>query len=319
MAPWHATAACRRGRPGADAVPTAGPAGPPGELVEVDDPADPRLADYRDLDDAALRRRRGADDDVVVVEGRVAVRQLLTSPFEIRSLLVDDHQAVAVADLVDAARSRGARVFVGSRPVVAATVGFALHRGVVAVAGRPDPVDAGRLLTRAGRRPSAGGGPPVVAVVEGVNDHENLGALFRNAAAFGVAAVLLDPTCADPLYRRAVRVSVGHVLHVPFARLSPWPDALHELRDAGFAVAALVPRPPPPGAGRPPVGPGELAALLDPARPGMAVVLGAEGPGLSAAAIAAADHVVTIPMAPGVDSLNVATAAAVTFHRLAGG
>lgn len=294
---------------------------PTGPLVAVDDPADPRLADYRALNDAELRRRRGADDGVVVVEGRVAVGQLLTSSYEVRSLLVDDHQADSCPELVTAVRARGAPVYVGRRPVVAATVGFSLHRGVVAIARRPPPADARELVPRAAGLPTVGGGPPMVAVLEGVNDHENLGALFRNAAAFGVGAVLLSPTCADPLYRRSVRVSVGHVLHVPFARLAPWPDALAHLRATRFTLAALAPPASDEARGRQPVALGELAArIAGPRRsgPGVALLLGAEGPGLSPAALAQADEVVTIPMAPGVDSLNVATAAAVAFHRLAG-
>jgi tRNA G18 (ribose-2'-O)-methylase SpoU len=296
------------------------PAVPTGPLVVVDDPEDPRLGDYRALNDVELRRRWGADDGVVVVEGRVAVGQLLTSSYEVRSLLVDDHQAGKCPELVEAVRARGAPVYVGRRPVVAATVGFALHRGVVATARRPPPAAAQGLVLRAAGSSSVGGGPPMVVVLEGVNDHENLGALFRNAAAFGVGAVLLSPTCADPLYRRSVRVSVGHALHVPFARLAPWPDALAHLGPAGFTLAALAPERSAAAAGRRPVTPRELAARLTATRrtaPGVALLLGAEGPGLSPAALAHADEVVAIPMAPGVDSLNVATAAAVAFHRLA--
>jgi tRNA G18 (ribose-2'-O)-methylase SpoU len=201
--------------------------------------------------------------------------------------------------------------------VVAGTVGFALHRGVVAVANRPAPFATGKLLTDAARTSTEG--RPLVAVLEGLNDHENIGALFRNAAAFGVRGVLLDPTSADPLYRRSVRVSVGHVLHVPFTRLVPWPNGLHQVRAAGFLVAAFAPRPTA-TTGIPAVSLGELTAwMTGSGRPdGVAVLLGAEGPGLTATARASADVVVHIPMANGVDSLNVATAAAVAFQALAG-
>ncbi len=287
----------------------------PGPLVEVGDPSDPRLADYRDLNDPARRRTVEAASSIFVVEGKLAVERLLQSTYVVRSLLVDDHQVSAGAGLVAAVRSRGAPVFVGARPVVEATVGFALHRGVVAVADRPEPVDADAVLTGA-RVARGGGGAPVVAVLEGLNDHENLGALFRNAAAFGVSGVLLDPTCADPLYRRSVRVSMGHVLQVPFARLAPWPSGLERVRAAGFVVAALAPHPPV-GGDVPAV---TLAGLCDRRTSdgaGVAVLLGAEGPGLSDAALAAADVAVPIPMADGVDSLNVATAAAIAFHALA--
>jgi tRNA G18 (ribose-2'-O)-methylase SpoU len=188
--------------------------------------------------------------------------------------------------------------YVTDPDTMATVVGFHLNRGVLAVAGRAAAPDLDELLRTA----------RVVAVLEAVNDHENLGALFRNAAALGVDAVLLGPRCADPLYRRSVRVSMGHVLRVPFAELpGPWPAALDRLRAHGLRVAALTP-----GPGSEPltstvVGSGRVALLL-----------GAEGPGLSDEALAAADVRVRIPMAPGVDSLNVATAAAVAFHVVRG-
>ena len=253
-----------------------------------------------------------------MVEGKLAVERLLTSRYAVRSLLVDEHKLTVAGDVVAAVRDRGVTVFVGSRAVVAATVGFSLHRGVVAVADRPLPLGVDQLLADAAS-PVDHRRPAVVAVLEGLNDHENIGALFRNAAAFGVAGVLLDPTCGDPLYRRSIRVSVGHLLHIPFARLAPWPAGLGRVRDAGFVIAALSPSPARAGAG-PVVGVAELEALVSgPDAPGgVALLLGAEGPGLSDAALAAADMVVAIPMVGGVDSLNVATAAAVVFHALAG-
>ncbi len=289
--------------------PPVPPDGASGPLVVVDDPDDRRLADYRALNEPGRRRRVEADRSILVVEGHLAVDRLLSSGYVVRSLLVDDHRT-DVDDLVRAVRSRGAPVFVGTREVVAATVGFALHRGVVAVAARPPAVDPDRILSD-GR---AVGDPPVVAVLEGLNDHENIGALFRNAAAFGVSGVLLDPTCADPLYRRSVRVSMGHVLHVPFARLDPWTAGLDRVRRAGFVVAALAPRPSP--GGPPSLSLTGLRARARGDGVGVAVLLGAEGPGLSAASLEAADVVVAIPMAAAVDSLNVAAAAAVAFYAL---
>jgi len=290
-----------------------------GPLIGVDDADDPRLDLYRDLHDPAGRSRLGADQSVFVVEGRLAVDRLLTSDYTVRSLLVDDHQVTAASDLVAATRARGAPVFVGSRAMVAGTVGFALHRGVVAVANRPSPADTERLLADAAGTLAPGGSPPLLAVLEGLNDHENIGALFRNAAAFGVAAVLLDPTCADPLYRRSVRVSVGHVLHMPFARLVPWPTGLRQVRAAGFVVAALAPRPVA-DSGVPTFSLAELKTRVSGSdHPvGVALLLGAEGPGLTDAALAASDLVVPIPIVDKVDSLNVATAAAVAFHALSG-
>lgn len=291
----------------------------PGPLVAVDDPDDPRLDYYRDLNDPAGQFRPISEQSVFVVEGRLAVDRLLSSDYTVRSLLVDDHQVTAVGDLVAATRARGAPVFVGSRTLVATTVGFALHRGVVAVATRPPPVDADHLLVDAAGASGPERAPRLIAVLEGLNDHENIGALFRNAAAFGAAGVLLDPTCADPLYRRSIRVSVGHVLHVPFARLAPWPTALDRVREAGFLIAALAPRSDP-GSRASAVGLSELKAWMSGAEHsvGVALLLGAEGSGLTSAALATADMMVTIPIADGVDSLNVATAAAVALHTLAG-
>jgi tRNA G18 (ribose-2'-O)-methylase SpoU len=299
-------------------LPDDPPVATPGALVRVDDPDDPRLALYRDLNDPAGRMRVDTDQAVFVVEGRLAVHRLLSSGYEMRSLLVDDHQLVAAAGLVAAVRYRGVPVFAGSRALVAGTVGFALHRGIVAVASRPPPAGAGSVLTGAVRSARHRGAPSVVAVLEGLNDHENVGALFRNAAAFGVAGILLDPTCADPLYRRSIRVSVGHVLHVPFGRVTPWPAGLHDIRAAGFVVAALTPHPEAAGAA-PVVDLAELkASAAGAGRPaGIALLLGAEGPGVTAGALAASDLAVSIPMADGVDSLNVATAAAIAFHALA--
>jgi len=292
----------------------------PGPLVPIEDPTDPRLTEYRDLTDQDLRRRIESEHAIMVVEGRLAVERLVDSGHSIRSLLVDDHQLHSSAGLVAAVRTCGAPVYVGSRPVVAATVGFNLHRGVVAVADRPASADAASVLLRAARSPTSEGRLSLVAVLEGLNDHENIGAVFRNAAAFGVGAVLLDPSCADPLYRRSIRVSMGHVLRVPFARLTPWPEALELVRDAGYLVAALSPHPEDGSSDPPAVTLGELASLVVD-RPagvtGVALVLGAEGPGLSAATLAASDRVVRIPMAQGADSLNVATAAAVAFDRVA--
>ena len=291
----------------------------PGPLIEVDDPDDPRLDVYRDLNDPAGRIGLEANQSVFVIEGRLAVDRLLTSKYTMRSLLVDDRQVMASGDLVRATRARGVPVFVGSRAVVASTVGFALHRGVVAVATRPSPAGTGRLLAGATGSSAPEGAPALIAVLEGLNDHENIGALFRNAAAFGVACVLLDPTCADPLYRRSIRVSVGHVLHIPFARLEPWPTGLHQVQAAGFVVAALTPGPAA-HRGVPAFGLAELKAWMSGsgAPVGVALLLGAEGSGLTNRALAASDVVISIPMADGVDSLNVATAAAIAFHALAG-
>ncbi|HET9443395.1 MAG TPA: RNA methyltransferase [Acidimicrobiales bacterium] len=250
------------------------------------------------LTDPELRRRREqsgrGDGGFFIAEGELVIRQLLASPYRVRSLLLTPRR---LASLEAALAGAGveAPVYVAGQPVVDAISGFHLHRGALAAADRPPPGDG----------PALAGAADLVVVAEGVNDHENLGALFRNAAAFGAGAVLLDPTSADPLYRRSVRVSMGQVLRVPFARLPGWPGALGGLRDLGFEVLALTPDP-------------EADDLRTVAvRPRQALLVGAEGPGLSAAALAAAGRRVRIAMAAGVDSLNVSTAAAVALHHLA--
>lgn len=259
------------------------------EVIHVDDRDDPALVEVAGLKDADARARTEARHGCFVVEGILALESVLSSPYPLRSVLVAEPKLHRVLPLVD---HLDIPVHVGSPDLLEVVTGFAIHRGIVASAGRlPLP------------RPEAVlSGARQVAVLEAVNDHENIGALFRNAAAFGIDAVLLDPTTADPLYRRSVRVSLGHVLHVPWARMEPWPDGLAVVRDAGFRVLALSP-----------AGPRTVAeAVADTSDP-IAWLLGAEGPGLSDVAVAAADEQVRIPIAEGVDSLNVATAAAVAF------
>ena len=210
------------------------------------------------------------------------------------SLLLRPERLESMADAVETASHRGTPVYVAGPAVFDQIAGFPVHRGVLALAGRRVPAGAMALLE----------GVATAVIVEGVNDHENLGAIFRNAAAFGAGAVLLDPTCCDPLYRRAVRVSMGNVLRVPFGRLEPWPAALAGVSQRGFTVVALDP-----SAAKP------IEALQCPGP--VAVLAGSEGPGLSEAARTAADERVRIGMAAGVDSLNVATALAIALHRLA--
>jgi tRNA G18 (ribose-2'-O)-methylase SpoU len=256
-------------------------------LVEIADSDDARLADFRDLTDADVRPdRRG----LVIAEGVNVVERLARSPYRMRAVIGVPERIAALRSVLD---PLDVPVYATDKWTLSTVVGFRVTRGVLASADRPPAVSSAALLTASER----------VAVLEGLNDFENLGALFRNAAAFGVDAVLLDRRCADPLYRRSVRVSMGHVLHVPFAVLDdPWPAALQALRD--FTLLALTPDP-------------SATPLREVAVPRRwAVLLGAEGPGLSAAALSAADLRVRIPMAAGVDSLNVATAAAVAFAHL---
>lgn len=264
--------------------------------VPVHDPDDPRLDDFRDLTLADRRPDRPGGRGLVVAEGVPVVRRLLASPYPVRALLgVPARLQMLAPDLAGV----DVPAYQVDADLMDRVVGFHLNRGVLATADRAGSPDLPGLLARSRR----------LAVLEGVNDAENLGGIFRNAAGLGVDAVLLGDRCADPLYRRSVRVSMGFVLRVPFARLpGSWPDVLAALRDAGFAVVALTPRQP-----------SVPLSAVDPAGlPRTAVLLGAEGPGLTEAALAAADLRVRIPMEPGVDSLNVATAAALAFAHLRG-
>ncbi len=263
---------------------------------------DPRIADYVGLSDPDLRRRVEADRGFFIAEGPVVIRTLVTTSLRVRSLLLTPHQRAALADVIDRV---DAPVYVVAPEVMRHTVGFDLHRGAVAAVDRYPLLPLETVIEGATR----------IAMLERVNDHENLGALFRNAAAFGIDAVLLCPQCSDPLYRRSVRVSAGHVLTVPWTRATPWPDAIERVRALGFTVVALTPR--------------RDAVLINtvlintvlintvPNAGRIAVLVGAEGPGLTAPALAAATIPVRIPMAEGVDSLNVAVAAAVSFAHFA--
>jgi tRNA G18 (ribose-2'-O)-methylase SpoU len=262
------------------------------EPIVVDDPSDPRLADYVDLTDPELRVRVEADRGFFVAESPHVIRTVVGAGATVRSLLLTPAQLDGLGDVVAAAT---APVYVAPPSVLRRVVGFDLHRGAVASVERPPLADPDRIARDA----------RLVAVLERVNDHENLGGIFRNAAALAVDAVVLDPQCADPWYRRCVRVSIGHVCTVPWARAAAWPAALDHLRGLGFTVVALTPG-------------GDVDIDDVPARAGgrVAVVAGAEGPGLSEAALARADLRARIPMAAGVDSLNVATALAIAFHGL---
>lgn len=252
-------------------------------VVPVRDPDDDRLVELVGLTDAAARSRLEAEHGCFVVEGLLALEAALASAYPLRSVLVAEpklERVLATLGTLDVP------VYVGAPDLLEAVTGFSIHRGVVASAGRLPLPDPDHLLDTAAR----------VVVLEGVNDHENIGALFRNAAAFGIDAVLLDGTCADPLYRRSVRVSLGHVLHVPWTRI----DDVSILGRAGFTAVALSPV-------------GETSVRDLPPIERLAWLLGAEGPGLRAGTLAAADVRARIPIADGVDSLNVATAAAVAF------
>ena len=267
---------------------------PAPEVIVLDDGGDPRLDAYRDLRDATARRAVEAEQGLFVAEGTTVIRRLLESPHSVRSLLL---LAAALEALGPDLAGRDVTVLVAERDILAQVAGFDVHRGALAVASRPVPLEPASLLRTA----------RTVAVLEAVNDHENLGAIGRSAGALGVDALLLDPTCADPLYRRSIRVSMGELLFLPWARLTPWPDALGMVREHGLTIVALTP-----AADAEP-----LEDVLDGESGPIALLVGAEGPGLSAAALAMADHRARIPLSAGRDSLNVGHAAAIAFHAVA--
>ncbi|MFJ1653074.1 TrmH family RNA methyltransferase [Streptomyces sp. NPDC088337] len=266
------------------------------ELITVEDPDDPRLHDYTDLTDVELRRRREPAEGLFIAEGEKVIRRAGDAGYETRSMLLSAKWVDAMRDVID---ELAAPVYVVSPELAERVTGYHVHRGALASMQRK-PLPTATEVLRTARR---------VAVMESVNDHTNIGAIFRSAAALGMDAVLLSPDCADPLYRRSVKVSMGAVFSVPYARLDPWPGGLEPVREAGFTLFALTPD--------------DRAKTLDEAAPHrmdrVALMLGAEGAGLSPRALKAADEWVRIPMSHGVDSLNVGAAAAVAFYAVATG
>lgn len=262
-------------------------------VVRIDDATDQRVGEYTRLTDVALRRVLEPAEGLYIAESSTVIRRALRAGHRPRSFLMAEKWLADSGDLLEAARAFGVPVFVAAEDVLRRLTGFHLHRGALAAMHRPTLPDAADLVRDARR----------AVVLEDVVDHTNVGAVFRAAAAMGVDAVLVTPRCADPLYRRSVRVSMGTVFQVPWARITPWPGALDRLRDSGFTVAALA-------LTDDAVDLDEFARRL-PDR--LVLMLGTEGDGLSRRSVAAADVAVRIPMAGGVDSLNVASAAAVAF------
>ncbi|MFB0834198.1 TrmH family RNA methyltransferase [Arthrobacter halodurans] len=263
-------------------------------VIPIESARDPRVGDYVSLSDAALRQRTDPGRGLYIAESSKVLRRALAAGHTPRSFFLAEKWLDGLADVLAAHPEIPA--FVGEPAVLEEITGFHLHRGALAAMNRPEPLAVSAVL----------GGASRVAVLEDIVDHTNLGAIFRSAAALGIDAVLITPRCADPLYRRAIRVSMGAVFQVPWARLTDWPADLAALRAHGFTLAALELT--------------EGASSIDDVaaeRVGrLALMLGTEGAGVSAAALAAADRTVMIPMRPGVDSLNVAAASAVAFWEL---
>lgn len=269
-------------------------------VVPIADPADDRLSDYTSLTDVALRRRLEPERGLYMAESSTVLGRALGAGHRPRSVLCSARWLADVEAMLAAVPGAAdVPVYLAEPEVLEAITGFHVHRGALAAMQRPQLPAVADLL--GARRDGA----PVrrVAVLEDIVDHTNVGAIMRSAAALGLDAVLVTPRCADPLYRRAVRVSMGTVFQVPWTRIDPWPGGVDVLRALGFTVAALALA--------------DDAITLDdlvtdpPER--LALVLGAEGDGLKPATVAAADLVVRIPMSGGVDSLNVAAASAVAF------
>jgi tRNA G18 (ribose-2'-O)-methylase SpoU len=262
-------------------------------VFDITDPDDERLDSFRDLNSIDRRPDLPSGKGLVIAEGVLVVQRMLASPFAPLAFLGTDRR---LAELEADLAGSPAPYYRVSAEVMAQVVGFHLNRGVLGAARRAPERSLADVVD----------GARTVVVLEGVNDHENLGAVFRNAAGLGVDAVVFGTGCADPLYRRAVRVSMGHALLVPYTRATDWPGDLKALRQMGFRLLAMTPN-----SDAAPLA--EAMATLRDER--VAVLVGAEGPGLSRAALAASDVRVRIPMSRGTDSLNVATAAALAFYE----
>lgn len=271
-------------------------------VIDVSDPADPRLDDLRDLNHSDRRPDLPGGRGLVIAEGTYVVGRMLLSRFRPHILMGTDARLnqlrrEAAAEGWDAEERAGDAVYLRTtKDVLSQVIGFRSSRDILAAADRPEPLAVDHVVDNA----------RTVVVLEGVNDPENLGAIFRNCAALGIDGVLFGAATGDPLYRRVVRVSMGHVLRLPFAHLpgtpTTWQHSLEELSANGFRTVALTPSADTP-----------LARAVDAEK--VAFVLGAEGPGLTEHAMRACDVRATIPMTPGTDSLNVATAAAVAFYE----
>ncbi len=260
-------------------------------LIPIDDPDDPRIEPFRQVRERDLVGRRGG----FVAEGEVVLAKAVASGrHPLDALLLDEKRVAGLHPILDRLPT-STPVYTARQPVLDAIAGFHIHRGILAIGRRASQPSASELLADLPGR-------AVVLALFGISNHDNMGGLFRNAAAFGAAAVLLGADCCDPLYRKAIRVSVGAALTTPFAAFDPAEDPIALLRAHGFEPLALSP-----------AGAEDLADVVPPAR--TAVILGAEGPGLPADMLARA-RAVAIPMQGGFDSLNVAVTGGIVLHHL---
>lgn len=285
-------------------------------VIPLDTVDDPRLADYRDLTDVSLRRVSEPAGGLYIAESSKVLARALSAGHRPRSVLVQEKFLADALSLV----GDDAEVYVVSAEIAEQVTGYTVHRGLLASMHRPAPASVEEVVRDARLvvvledivdhtnvrcfKTQKAKNRSRIAILEGVTDHTNVGALFRSAAALGVDAVLVTPDCADPLYRRSVRVSMGTVFQVPWTRIPEWPAGMDVLKDAGYVVAGMT------------LGEGAITLdeLVAEDHEKLALVFGSEGFGITARTDALLDRRVTIPMMSGVDSLNVAAASAVTFY-----
>jgi tRNA G18 (ribose-2'-O)-methylase SpoU len=268
-------------------------------VIRIDDPTDERIADYTRLTDVALRAKHEPAKGLYIAESSEVIRRAVEAGHRARSMLMADKWLASMTDVIDELeQGEPGRlpVFVADADTLRSITGFHLHRGALAAMHRPPPRPVAEVIADARR----------IVILEDIVDHTNVGAIFRSVAALGADAVLVSPRCADPLYRRSVRVSMGTVFQIPWTRLESWPGDLDILREAGFVVAALALE----------ADAISLDTFSASAPERLALILGAEGDGLTRAAIQSADVVVRVAMSGGVDSLNVAAASAVALWAL---
>jgi tRNA G18 (ribose-2'-O)-methylase SpoU len=261
-------------------------------IIRLDRFDDPRLEDYRNLSDAELLRRR----NLFVGEGRLVVGRLLAEKYRVASMLLNNASVQALE--ASLAQLGGTPIYVCDNDEFASITGFNLHRGCLALAERPATRTADEITDASG----------LILVLEAVTDADNVGSVFRNAAAFGVGGLLLSSTCCDPLYRKAIRTSMGSTLRMPYARVENWPAYIDTLKKKGFMVVALTPG----------VSARDLGSFARQGGQKIAVLVGSEGPGLSERVMAMADVHLRIPIRPDVDSLNLATATGIALYLLTG-
>ncbi|GAB3285767.1 RNA methyltransferase [Sinomonas notoginsengisoli] len=269
----------------------------PGQIIRLTSADDPRVADYTQLTDVHLRKMREPAEGLYIAESSRVLRRALAAGHRPRSFFLADKWLGGLADVLEAYPD--VPVYIGAPELLEEITGFHLHRGAMAAMRRPEPVSLVELLTTLQERSRSR-----IAVLENLTDHTNVGAVFRSAAAIGVDAVLVTPQCADPLYRRSIRVSMGTVFQVPWTRIGSWPEDVALLKEAGYVVAGMT------------LGEGAITLdeLVAEDHQNLALVFGTEGEGLAPESDRVLDRRVTIPMMNGVDSLNVAASSAVAFY-----